>query len=144
MTYQLTQFDNILRLADGVTIPPDTGNADYREYLAWVGEGNTPEPVPAPPVPTEPDYQAFLDQVIASALYQKILAQSATSPAINTLFSAAMGALILAALGRPNVNALQAGITGLLTAMTLDPGDVPSLQAMLTYARLDEVITLPT
>lgn len=25
-------------------IPADEGNADYREYLAWVAEGNTAQP----------------------------------------------------------------------------------------------------
>jgi hypothetical protein len=142
MSYQLTQFDTILRLADGASIPPDTGNRDYQEYLEWLAAGNTPEPVPAPPVDTSPNYQEFLDQMIASALYQKILAQSTINPVVNTTFTAAMGAIILAALGRPNVTALQSGITSLLSSMTLDPADIPSLQALVNYTRLDSVISL--
>jgi hypothetical protein len=52
MTYQLTQNDCILRLADNAVIPPDPANRDYAEYLAWLEEGNTPEPAPEPePVP---------------------------------------------------------------------------------------------
>ena len=48
MTYQLTQGDTILRLADNAFIPPDPANTDYQEHLAWVAEGNTPEPAPEP------------------------------------------------------------------------------------------------
>ena len=52
MTYQLTASDLILRAADGAFIPPDPANTDYAAYLAWVEEGNTPEPAPEPePVP---------------------------------------------------------------------------------------------
>ena len=54
MTYQLTTSTTILRLADNAFIPPDPGNRDYREYLAWVDEGNEPEPAPEPPAPVEP------------------------------------------------------------------------------------------
>ena len=52
MTYQLTTSTSIKRLSDGAFIPNDPGNRDYAAYLAWVEEGNTPEPAPEPePVP---------------------------------------------------------------------------------------------
>ena len=40
--------------ADGnvAFVPADPGNRDYAEFLAWLDEGNTPEPAPEPePVP---------------------------------------------------------------------------------------------
>ena len=52
MTYQLTQGNTILRLADDAHSPQDPANRDYVEYLAWLEEGNEPEPAPAPPVLT--------------------------------------------------------------------------------------------
>lgn len=44
--YQLTAGDCILRTADDAYIPPDPANTDYQAYLAWLEEGNTPEPAP--------------------------------------------------------------------------------------------------
>lgn len=52
MTYQLTPGDLILRLTDNACIPPDPANTDYAAYLAWLEEGNTPDPAPEPePMP---------------------------------------------------------------------------------------------
>ena len=34
----------ILRIADNAFIPKSEDNIDYQEYLAWLDEGNTPEP----------------------------------------------------------------------------------------------------
>lgn len=49
--YKLTNSTSITR-ADGATIPPDPANTDYAAYLAWLVEGNKPEPADIPPAPT--------------------------------------------------------------------------------------------
>ncbi len=49
MTYKLASHNSVFR-ADGWRIPFDPANTDYSQYLAWLSEGNTPEPAdPLPP-----------------------------------------------------------------------------------------------
>jgi hypothetical protein len=103
----------------------------FQQYLAAL---TTPTPAP--------DFGSFLDAVIASPLYQKVLEQSVASPEVNVAFTSTMGALILAANGRPNPVALQSGLTALLGAMTTEPADITALQQLLEDARLDGLVAL--
>lgn len=42
--YKLLPDGYILEQERQMIIPPDTANMDYVEYLAWVDDGNTPDP----------------------------------------------------------------------------------------------------
>lgn len=47
--YRLTVATDIVqRTADGAFIPADPENTDYKNYLAWVAAGGTPDAAPEP------------------------------------------------------------------------------------------------
>ena len=139
--YQLTTGDTILRLADNAFIPAAPGNRDYREYLDWLSEGNTPEPAPPPPAPG-PDYLAFWDALTTSTIYTAIREQSFTSLPMNTLATEFIALIGDAKAGRANEAAIQQSMGAILTTGTFTEAQIAELQAALVAGHLDDTYAL--
>lgn len=45
-TYTLTNDPTVILRDDGACIPVDNNNQDYKDYLLWVANGNTANPIP--------------------------------------------------------------------------------------------------
>ncbi|WP_421220397.1 hypothetical protein [Aeromonas enteropelogenes] len=57
--YRLSSGSGVIRISDGAFIPDDKSNRDYREYLIWLNDGNTPEPGEVSAPPSRDDIEKF-------------------------------------------------------------------------------------
>lgn len=80
--YQLTSSTTIVRTEDGAHIPADDANTDYQQYLAWVAEGNTPNPYvpPVPPIPTLVNRFQARAALVQAGYFDAVDAYMATLP----------------------------------------------------------------
>jgi hypothetical protein len=139
--YQLTSGDTILRLADNAFIPQAPGNRDYREYLDWLAEGNTPLPAPPPPAPA-PDYIAFWDALTVGTVFASIREQSFVSLPMNTLATEFIALIGDAKAGRALVGGIQQSITAILTTGTFTEDELAELGAALVAGNLQGIYTI--
>jgi hypothetical protein len=79
---------------DGAFIPEDLSNADYREYLAWIEEGNTPGIVGPEPIVAEISTDSAI--IIGDGVDETILTvrgEPNTTVTINTLCGITAGSI---------------------------------------------------
>ena len=143
MTYQLTTSTSIIRLSDGAHIPDDPGNRDYKDYLEWVNEGNTPLPAPTPP-PPPPNYIAFWNALLTSNVYGSIRTQSMTSLPMNTLATEFIALIGDAKAGYPNETAIQSSMSAIFSTGTFTEDDVEEFNNILNVGFLNDIYILST
>ena len=99
-------------------------------------QSRPPEPPPGP------DYPAFWDALIASSVYGSIRAQSMASLPMNTLATEFIALIGDAKAGRPNIAAIQASISAILSTGSFTPTDVQEFEVALVAGNIDGLYTL--
>lgn len=63
----------VVRLTDNVTIPADSGNADYQAFLVWCEAGNTPEPADVPAVDPNAAILAEISKIERDTMVPRVM-----------------------------------------------------------------------
>ncbi len=92
--YKLTSRNYVIR-NDGANIPVDSSNLDYKAYLAWVAQGNTPTPADVPSHNDTIDAQIRAGEAALPITHRalrefmlQILSFAHVSPNVNPKFAA--------------------------------------------------------
>lgn len=117
--YKLLNRQSVQRLSDSACIPQDEGNSDYQAYLAWLAEGNEPEP--ADPV-IEP-----IPQVVSKAQGLIALEMAGLLTPIETYMQTASNLELLAWENIQQFERQSPMLNNLLSAFGLSPSDADSL-----------------
>lgn len=128
MSYKLTNRGLIFRIEDRAYIPADPTNSDYQEYLAWVAAGN--DTLPVDPEPVGPDWKGFLSGLRTTTVFGALRQRARNNVQANALATELRTVLGEAALGFPQVEAIQ--------------GLVDELAPSLTPEQIAEIVTVVT
>jgi hypothetical protein len=120
--YQFNASGLVVRKSDGVTIPLDPGNADYRWYAA---SGEMPDAYVAPsPVPVPPTPRAWLERLSADK-QAAIAAAGASNPAVLLWLLKAAGSSEIDVASQEMID----GVAALVTASVITADDQTVLLA---------------
>ena len=61
--YIQNEYGSVGIVGENISIPADEANTDYQAFLAWIAEGNAPNPYVPPPAPPEPTIEEKLASV---------------------------------------------------------------------------------
>lgn len=70
--------ESVVRLEGGGCIPKDERNSDWRDYLAWLAAGNTPEPAITPEeleAKQKADEEAAREKLIADKMRELAISE---------------------------------------------------------------------
>lgn len=89
-------------------------------------------------------YTDFWDSIIVTQVYQKIRLQASQSLPTTTALTELIAAITDAKYGNYNIDAIQASINLVISALTLDENDLAEIIGVMTQHNLHLIYTLPS